>query len=122
MPKFAAGVVRFQDEVFPEKKEWLGYSKAAVDIVNELAADASDDERMKLLLEQNVILQVQHLKTHPSVARRLAKGDLRLHGWVYDIKTGDVNAYDETENSFIPVQNRYAEEVAKALKDGNCAA
>jgi len=106
----------------PHVREWLGYSKAAVDIVDELAPDASDEERMTLLLEQNVIVQLQHLKTHPSVARRLAKGDLQIHGWVYDIKTGDVSAYDESEKAFIPVDKRYAEEVARAIDKDGCAA
>ncbi len=100
-------------DALPHVKEWLSYSKAAVAVVDELAPDAGEDERMKLLLEQNVILQLQHLKTHPSVARRLAKGDLKLHGWVYDIKTGDVSAYDEASNEFAPVADRYAAEVAK---------
>jgi len=93
-----------------------------VDVVDELAADASPEERMKLLLEQNVILQLQHLKTHPSVARRLARGDHKLHGWAYDIKSGDVSAYDESENSFVPVEQRYADEVAKVVHDRGCAA
>ena len=106
----------------PHVKEWLSYSKAAVDVVDELGKDMTDEERMKLLLEQNVSLQLQHLKTHPSVARRLAKGDLQLHGWVYDIKTGDVNAYDEKSNAFIPVEDRYAAEVAKVMGDTHCAA
>lgn len=97
----------------PHVKEWLGYSKAAVDVVKELASeDTSDSERMKMLLEQNVILQLQHLKTHPSVAARLAKGDLTLHGWVYDIQTGSVDAYDEAENTFTPVEARYAQEIS----------
>lgn len=94
-------------ENLPHVKGWLGFCKAAVDIVNETAGDKPDAERMRLLLEQNVVLQLQHLKTHPSVAARLAKGDLELHGWVYDIKTGDVRAYDETSSSFIPVEQRY---------------
>lgn len=106
----------------PHVKEWLGYAKAAVDVVNELAPDKSDAERMRLLLEQNVILQLQHLRTHPSVAARLARGDLKLHGWVYDIKTGDVCAYDETANKFVPVDVRYAEEVAKLVGGHDCAA
>lgn len=109
-------------DALPHVKEWLGYSKAAVDIVDELAPDGNEDERMKLLLEQNVILQLQHLKTHPSVARRLARGDLNLHGWVYDIKTGDVSAYDEAEKAFVPVENRYAAEVAKHAGKHGCAA
>ena len=100
----------------PHVKEWLGYSSAAVDAVKALAPDADEKESMKILLEQNVILQLQHLKTHPSVADRLADGTLLLHGWVYDIKTGGVNAYDETQDKFIPVDERYAEEVSRLTR------
>lgn len=95
----------------PHVKEWLGYSKAAVAIVDELQPEG-DEERMQMLLEQNVILQLQHLKTHPSVAARIAKGDLKLHGWVYDIKTGDVIAYNDSTGKFEPVDTHYATEMA----------
>ncbi|MFT4633605.1 MAG: carbonic anhydrase [Candidatus Pseudothioglobus sp.] len=105
----------------PHVKEWLSYAKAAVAVVEELAPDETDAERMKLLLEQNVILQLQHLQTHPSVAARLAKGDLKLHGWVYDIKTGDVNAYNEASKTFEPVDKFYAKEVAALVGPSNCA-
>jgi carbonic anhydrase len=106
----------------PHVKEWLSYSKAAVDVVKGISPNASPEEQMHQLLEQNVILQLNHLRTHPSVATRLAKGDLVLHGWVYDIKTGGVNAYDDATNKFIPVDERYAEAVAKLTKADNCAA
>ncbi len=79
---------------------------------------------MRLLLEQNVMLQLQHLRTHPSVAARLAKGDLKLHGWVYDIKTGAVDAYNEANNSFEPVDKHYSKEIAAIASAGSsdCAA
>ena len=109
-------------DTLPHVKEWLNYSRAAVAVVDEMGADLSDEERMKLLLEQNVVLQLQHLKTHPSVAARLAAGDLELHGWVYDIKTGDVSAYDEDSKSFQPVDVRYAEDMAKLAHGKGCAA
>lgn len=109
-------------DTLPHVKEWLGYSKAAVGVVDELAANAGEEERMQILLRQNVILQLQHLRTHPSVAARLAKGDLMLHGWVYDIKTGGVEAYDETKNSFVSVDSRYAEEVSKIAQETTCSA
>ncbi len=105
----------------PHVREWLGYSKAAVDVVNALSPEGSEQERMDLLLKQNVILQLQHLKTHPTVAVRLARGDLNLHGWVYDIKTGGVEAYDEAQNTFLPVEERYAEEVARWAGSIDCA-
>ena len=110
-------------DALPHVKEWLSYARAAVSVVDEMGPELSDEERMKLLLEQNVILQLNHLKTHPSVAARLAKGDLQLHGWVYDIKTGGVSAYNDATNSFEPVDERYAEEVAKLAGHGEgCAA
>jgi carbonic anhydrase len=106
----------------PHVKEWLSFAKAAVEIVNETGANKSDEERMQMLLEQNVILQLRHLRTHPKVAARLAKGDLRLHGWIYDIKTGDVLAYDEAQDKFIPVSERYAVEMARLATSHECAA
>lgn len=104
----------------PHIKEWLGYSKAAVDIVKALGANLSDEEKMKMLLEQNVMLQLQHLKTHPTVATRLAAGDLQLHGWVYDIKSGGVTAYEEKSGKFLPVDERYATEMAKIAAMQSC--
>lgn len=106
-------------DALPHVKEWLGYSTAAVHVVNEAAGDKSEEEKMRLLLEQNVILQLQHLRTHPSVAARLARGDLMLHGWVYDIKTGGVVAFDDHKNAFVPVDDRYAEELANLAVSGH---
>ncbi len=108
-------------EGLPHVKEWLSFSHAALEVVNTLGADLTESERMRLLLEQNVVLQLQHLKTHPCVASRLAKGDLELHGWVYDIKTGDVSAFNEAENSFIPVDQKYAKEMADLANQHTCS-
>ena len=94
-------------------KEWLGFSKAAVDIVNALGEELDPKQRMWMLLEQNVKLQLQHLKTHPTVATRLAKRDLQLHGWVYDIASGEIHAYDEASDSFMPVAERYADYISQ---------
>ena len=109
-------------ESLPHVREWLSYSRAAVDVVNMLGSDLDETGRMRMLLEQNVILQLQHLKTHPAVAARLAKGDLQLHGWIYDIKTGEVHAYDAAKNTFEPVEVRYASEMAKLAVSDTCAA
>jgi carbonic anhydrase len=106
----------------PHVKKWLGYSKAAVDIVDGIAEDATPEERMKLLIEHNVLLQLQHLRTHPSVATALAKGTTELHGWVYDIGAGEVEAWDEAEGKFITIDTRYAEQIRELAGDHTCAA
>lgn len=104
-------------DTLPHVKEWLSYSRAAVQVVDIKHPDVSAEDRMTALLRENVILQLQHLKTHPAVAARLAKGDLQLHGWVYDIKTGDVHAYDEKTGEFSTVDKLYAEQFAKYAGD-----
>jgi carbonic anhydrase len=104
----------------PHVKEWLSYASAAVDITNEIAAKGTDAEKIQTLTEQNVILQMQHLRTHPSVALRLAKKELVIHGWVYDIKTGEVAAYDDVADKFIPVSDKYAAEIASLAIKHSC--
>lgn len=100
----------------PHVREWLGYSQGAVDIVQALGADLDDEARMRMLLEQNVILQLQHLKTHPTVAVALAQGAVQLHGWVYDIKTGEVSAYDDATGTWVAVEDRYASEFMEMME------
>ncbi len=107
----------------PHVREWLGYTRAAVEVVKHLGSNLDDAGKMQMLLEQNVILQLNHLRTHPAVAARLAAGELQLHGWVYDIRTGDVTAYDDTTGKFVPVHEHYASEMAAiALAKHECAA
>lgn len=102
-------------DALPHVRDWLGYSRAAVEIVEAIGQDLSDHDRMLMLLEQNVLLQLNHLKTHPAVAVAMAKGELTLHGWVYDIADGEVLALNDATGDFEPVQKRYAEQVAKYL-------
>lgn len=99
----------------PHVREWLGYAQGAVDITEALGGNLEPEAKMRMLLEQNVILQLQHLKTHPTVAVALAQGAVQLHGWVYDIKTGEVCAYDDATNTWVPVEDRYAGDVAAAM-------
>lgn len=95
----------------PHVREWLHFTRKAVESTERLSAGKSHAEKLSILTEQNVILQYEHLKTHPAVADRLARGDVRLHGWVYDIKTGEVEAYDETAGRFLPFADYYRPEV-----------
>jgi carbonic anhydrase len=100
-------------DALPHVRAWLGYSRAAVQVTEEMGAALSEDEKMTMLIRQNVLLQLQHLKTHPYVAARLATNKVQLHGWVYDIASGEVDAWNEETKTFERVSERYAEEVAQ---------
>ncbi|MFQ5562021.1 MAG: carbonic anhydrase [Parvularculaceae bacterium] len=98
----------------PHVAEWLSYARAALLIVEERGAGFSDKDRLNMLIRENVILQMAHLRTHPFVAARLAAGKIRIHGWVYNIETGDVEAFDESARAFVPVAEYYGEEMGGA--------
>jgi len=79
---------------YPNVAEWLKYAQ-----VKHRHAEPGDAFLLDLT-ERNVVAQLDNLRTHPSVAKRLAAGDLALHGWVYHIATGTVTAYDEARATF----------------------
>jgi len=54
----------------------------------------------------NVLVQIEHLRTHPTVQERLARGDLEIYGWVFDIETGDVLGYDPVNGRFSSLSDR----------------
>ncbi|MEK7266928.1 MAG: carbonic anhydrase [Pseudomonadota bacterium] len=100
---------------FPHVREWLSYARAAVLISKHKGAGLDDKDRLDLIIKENVLLQIAHLKTHPYVAARLSSGETQIHGWVYDIRTGEVLAHDDKANDFIPVAAHYQESVGAII-------
>ncbi len=98
----------------PHVHDWIDHSRAAVEAVRATKGKAGIEE-LDAITEQNVVLQLQHLKTHPVVAARLANSDIAMHGWVYDIETGAIRAWDEDEQRFVSLAERYAEFAADAV-------
>ena len=75
----------------PTVQRWLRNADAALSVANSLAEHGEEpDELMRRLTEENVLLQLQHLRTHPSVAGAMAREELTISGWVYDIGHGEV--------------------------------
>jgi len=68
-----------------------------------------EDERLRVLTELNVVAQLRSLTAHPPVARALSRGRLRIHGWVYEIPTGEIHCLDPTTGSFQPLLKQTSE-------------
>ena len=84
----------------PAVANWLRYADSAK-LINEAREHASDTDRVNSMVRENVIAQLANIKTHPSVALALAQGRLKLHGWVYDIETGVIDALDGATRQFV---------------------
>ncbi len=91
----------------PTVENWLLHAEATKAILAVKGREMSESERMDLCIQENVLVQLNHLKTLPTVASRLAKVDLSLHGWVYHFETGEVLAYDYTKEQFRPLAEVY---------------
>ena len=91
----------------PTVKSWLRNAHAALGVAEALdqriVESGGEHDLLEVLTEQNVLLQMQHLKTHPSVAAAMALGDLTISGWMYNIGTGDVSVAEDGQDTFTPV-------------------
>jgi carbonic anhydrase len=89
----------------PTVENWLKNAHTALSVANALAEPGETENELKQrLTEQNVLLQMQHLRTHPSVAGAMAREELTISGWVYDIASGEVSICEEGGRAFEPVE------------------
>jgi carbonic anhydrase len=88
----------------PTVENWLKNAHTALSVANALAEkDERPSDLARRVTEQNVLLQMQHLRTHPSVAGAMAREKLTISGWVYDIASGEVRICEEGGKAFTPV-------------------
>lgn len=98
-------------DLMPSVKSWLTHAEATRRIIEDNYADLSEDDKLNVAIQENVLVQIENLKTLPAVASRLVSGDLRIHGWTYKLHTGEVFGYSQEEGQFLPVTEiNYAEE------------
>lgn len=97
----------------PAVAAWLAHAETTRRVVRENYTHLDGDRLVTAAVEENVLVQLEHLRTLPAVASRLVKGTLHLHGWVYKIETGDVFAFDLESGQFVPLaQYHYPESEA----------
>jgi carbonic anhydrase len=53
---------------------------------------------MELIVEENVRLQLEHLQEYPFVRNAMKGKNLNLHGWVYDMQTGEIKIVKTEKN------------------------
>ena len=90
-------------ETLPRVAQWVQQAAATRQVMLQNYAHLTGPALLNAAVQENVLTQLDHLRTHPAVAAGLSAGTLRLHGWVYKIDTGEVFSYDPTERQFLPV-------------------
>lgn len=86
----------------PAVRRWLSYGKRSRQMLMRRARELPEEQQLELLTQMNVIVQMEHLKTHPAVKRRLKQRNLTLRGWVYRIHDGEILQLHHRTGEFLP--------------------
>lgn len=98
----------------PAVRDYLRHAEATRRIVEENYQHLTDPaRRLTLTVEENVLVQLENLRTHPTVAAALGREALKLHGWVYKFETGDVFGFNPDAKQFLPLEFTTGERVAQ---------
>jgi carbonic anhydrase len=85
---------------FPALNHWLSHAEVTRRILCEKYPATDAASLLNVAIQENVLAQLENLRTHPVVASGLAQGKLKLHGWVYKIETGEVFGYEPGGGQF----------------------
>ena len=91
-------------EAMPNVAAWLRHGTAAESVVTSCQPDLDGSDRVRAISLENVTAQLNHLRTHPSVAAKMAQGELALHGWFVDIHAGQVLGLNGETGEFEPLR------------------
>lgn len=90
-------------EKMPATRHWLSHAEATRRLVDDNYAELPDSERQEACVQENVLVQIENLRTHPRVLVALSRGRLKLHAWVYEIETGQVLTFDHPSGQYRPL-------------------
>lgn len=94
----------------PSVRDWLGHAQAT----RRRMRSQSSDVTLKEVVEDNVLVQADNLKTHPAVSAALREKRVRIFGWVYHFETGSIAIFDPKTKGYVPSNEVRAEVVEDA--------
>jgi carbonic anhydrase len=78
-------------------REWLRHGDPSL---RRLRSSGTGEGSVNELSKVNVLQQMEHVRSYPVVQERLARGEVRIHGWWFELATADVYFYDERDGRF----------------------
>ena len=81
----------------PAVRDWLAHAAEGPEAPD--PAD-TDDPTVASAVQNHVLTQLLRLRSYPCVEQRLAKDQLRLRGWYYEVHTGAVREHRAAGDAF----------------------
>nr|WP_263858163.1 carbonic anhydrase [Waterburya agarophytonicola] len=86
--------------------DWLKHAESTRRMVQETYPHYEGDDLIEVLVAENVLIQIDNLKTYPIIRSRLHQGRLKIYAWIYNVETGKVLAYDARTHTYIPPEGQ----------------
>ena len=87
----------------PAVAQWLKHAERTKRILSDNYKEEDAARVENIAIQENVLVQMENLRTLPSIARKLWKREVTIHGWVYKIESGRVFIYDAVHEAFLPI-------------------
>ncbi len=85
----------------PFVSRWLGLSSSIPRLIAERYGHLEGEARKTAAVQENVLEQLENLRSFDFVSQRLQDGTLKMNGWVFKIATGTVYDYDPVSQQFL---------------------
>lgn len=92
------------ETTMPGVARWLQHASRTADIINKEYSHLEGHARLLATIEENVIVQIENLRTHDFIEEKISNGELNLHGWVYKFETGQMFSFEAETGQFQPMQ------------------
>jgi carbonic anhydrase len=76
----------------PHIASWLELARPARERV--LAAGVAEEEQNLETIKSNVLMQCENLRSYRCVLDHERSDELSIHAWLYDLRSGEINQYD----------------------------
>ncbi len=82
---------------------WMSIMNPARAAVLDAHPGAPEETVQRALEEASIRNSLANLETFPFVRERLRDGRLQIHGWQFDITSGELRGLDREHNAFVPL-------------------
>ena len=94
--------------------KWVSIADSARDKVLRELPDETPEKQLRACEKEAILVSLKNLVTFPWVRERVARGQLSLHGWYYNISTGQLRCYNQLTAEFEVLVERYSPQDAGA--------
>jgi carbonic anhydrase len=101
----------------PHLDQWVKFSEGALDPARFVFHAQKPFAPQNIVSQRNVLVQLDHLRRYPFIAKKIAEGKLKLYGWWFDIAEAEVYAWDDDAKSFFVLDEVRTARLLASMKE-----